>query len=215
MITDNFRTSVDHKCKTSPMITLSYAEQIKTACKYIGVDIQDFNLRNDMFTRPQHRAIHGIGHLYRTMIGCALLGELLNKPREGMLAFCGAYIHDLARTNDNIDHLHGPNAAREKFPMFNTLWDKYRLSSQERKWICQAVSQHSSREWMRSSDEGYDVMAILKDSDALDRCRIGDLNPSMLRYRESKQLIRVIACCYHKTKYINKDIEFSEFCKLL
>lgn len=184
---------------------------IEEACTYIGADLADFNLRNEMFTRPIHRPVHGIGHLYRTMIGCALLGKLLQKPRAGLLAFCGAYIHDLARTNDGEDRQHGPDAARYKFPMFNDLWEKYGLSDKEREFVCSAVSQHSSREWMRRGDEGYDVMAILKDADALDRCRIGDLNPNLLRYRESRKLIGTIAGFCYKTRWQNRDIKFKEF----
>jgi hypothetical protein len=68
---------------------------------------------------------------------------------------------------------------------------------------------------MQQGDAGYDVMAILKDADALDRCRIGDLNPRMLRYQASKELINVIERCWNKARYINVDIEFDAFCKLL
>lgn len=190
-------------------------DRIIQACKYIGVDLADFNLRNDMFTRPQHRPIHGIGHLYRTMIGCALLAERLQKPRIGLLAFCGAYIHDLARKSDGREAEHGLNAVKYKFPRFEALWRKYNLSGQEREWICEAVKQHSTREWMRSDDVGYDVMAILKDADALDRCRIGDLDPSMLRYQASNELISVIERYWDKNPYQNTDIEFDAFCRLL
>jgi hypothetical protein len=190
-------------------------DRIIQACKYIGVDLADFNLRNDMFTRTQHRPIHGIGHLYRTMIGCALLAERLQKPRIGLLAFCGAYIHDLARKSDGGEREHGLNAVKYMFPKFEVLWQKYNLSRQEREWICEAVKQHSTREWMQQGDAGYDVMAILKDADALDRCRIGDLNPHMLRYQASKELINVIERYLNKARYINVDIEFDAFCKLL
>ena len=68
---------------------------VSQSLAYIGADPTDFALANSMFSRPKHSPMHGIGHIYRTMIGCALLGELLQKPREGLLAFCGAYIHDL------------------------------------------------------------------------------------------------------------------------
>ena len=185
------------------------------ACKYIGVDVADFNLRNDMFICPQRSIIHGIGHLYRTMIGCALLAERLQKPRIGLLAFCGAYIHDLARERDGEEREHGHNAVKYKFHEFEALWQKYNLSRPEREWICEAVEQHSVREWMRRGDTGYDVMAILKDADALDRCRIGDLDPQMLRYQVSEELITVIERCWYKTQDVNTDIEFDAFCKLL
>ena len=142
------------------------------------------------------------------MIGCALLGKLLQKPREGLLAFCGAYIHDLARETDGEEPEHGTNAAEKFFPQFTSLWDKYNLTERERKLVCQTVAQHSGREWMTQHDEGYHIMAILKDANALDRCRIGDLVPEWLRYQESHMQIKTIEQIYSKTKTGNNDINF-------
>lgn len=164
-----------------------------------------------MFTRPVHAPIHGIGHIYRTMIGCALLGAILQKPREGLLAFCGAYIHDLARETDGKEPEHGANAVLNYFDKFSNLWDKYQLSHAEREQVKQAVTQHSGCEWMRPKDPGYHVMAILKDADALDRCRIGDLVHEWLRYAESKRLIKIIELIYVKTSSVNEDMEFASF----
>lgn len=203
--------SINQHDSDSEVNGLAAPDLVRDACSYIGVDITDFNLRNDMFARPIHEPIHGIAHIYRTMIGCALLGKLLEKPREGLLAFCGAYIHDLARTDDDAEPSHGPNAARYRFPLFNTLWDKYSLNERERELVCEAVSQHSTCEWMEREDEGYDVMAILKDADALDRCRIDDLDPDMLRYDESRMLIETIAYYCQKTIWLNGDMKFTEF----
>ncbi len=187
---------------------------INDALSYIGVDAVDFSLSNSMFTRPVHEPIHGIGHIYRTMMGCAFIGELIRKPRAGLLAFCGAYIHDLARKTDDVEPQHGSNAALNHFDKFNLIWDKYQLTSNEREVVKQAVAQHSVREWMTPKDEGYHVMAILKDADALDRCRIGDLDPEWLRYQESHLLIETIQQIYIKTYSINNDMPFAEFIKL-
>jgi hypothetical protein len=145
------------------------------------------------------------------MIGCALLGELLQKPREGLLAFCGAYIHDLARETDGEEPEHGANAVLKYFDKFNNLWDKYQLTHAEREQVKQAVTQHSGCEWMQPKDPGYHVMAILKDADALDRCRIGDLVPEWLRYAESKRLIKIIELIYVKTSSVNEYMEFASF----
>lgn len=186
---------------------------VNEALCYIGVNSADFPLTNTMFTRPVHAPIHGIGHIYRTMIGCALLGEILQKPREGLLAFCGAYIHDLARETDGEEPEHGANAVLECFDKFNNLWDKYQLTDTEREQVKQAVIQHSSHEWMTPQDKGYHVMAILKDADALDRCRIGDLVPGWLRYSESHLLINIIKQIYLKTNNVNHNIEFICFIK--
>ena len=188
---------------------------IGSALEYIGVNAEDFNLTNSLFTRPIHSAIHGIGHIYRTMIGCALIGTLIQKPRKALLALCGAYIHDLARKNDYIEPEHGENAVLNHFDLFGHIWDKYQLSDDEKQQIKQAVIQHSVHEWMQKSDSGYDVMAILKDADALDRCRIADLSPNWLRYPQSKLLIKRIEEICSKSYYINDDINFSDFIELV
>ena len=188
---------------------------IGSALEYIGVSADDFNLTNSLFTRPIHSAIHGIGHIYRTMIGCALIGTLIQKPRKALLALCGAYIHDLARKNDYIEPEHGENAVLNHFDLFGHIWDKYQLSDDEKQQIKQAVIQHSVHEWMQKSDSGYDVMAILKDADALDRCRIADLSPNWLRYPQSKLLIKRIEEICSKSYNINDDINFSDFIELV
>lgn len=188
---------------------------IASALEYIGVSADDFNLTNSLFTRPIHSAIHGIGHIYRTMIGCALIGTLIQKPRKALLALCGAYIHDLARKNDYIEPEHGENAVLNHFDLFGHIWDKYQLSEDEKQQIKQAVIQHSVHEWMQRSDSGYDVMAILKDADALDRCRIADLSPNWLRYPQSKLLIKRIEEICSKSYHINDDINFSDFIELV
>lgn len=186
---------------------------IQEALRYIGADSSDFVLYNPMFARRVHAPIHGIGHIYRTMIACALLGKALEKPREGLLAFCGAYIHDLARRTDGAEPEHGPNAAKYFFGRFQRLWDKYGLTPEECEQVRQAVSQHSTRELLRPSDAGYAVMAILKDADALDRCRLhrGGLNPDWLRYRESRRLIGFMEQICAKTRTVNRGLPFADF----
>lgn len=192
------------------LMTTEFGE-IQTALDYIGVEQSDFTLTNSMFTRPKHDPIHGIGHIYRTMIGCALIAHLLQKPREGLLAFCGAYIHDLARETDGEEPEHGAMAVVKYFEKFNYLWDKYGLTEEERLFVQKAVTQHSIREQMTPKDDGYDVMAILKDADALDRCRIGDLNPRWLRYPESRMLVTKMKEIYKWTQHVNSDLSFRHF----
>ncbi len=192
-----------------------YREQsLLQALAFIGVNPDDFFLCNHFFLRQRHAPIHGLGHIYRVMMGCALLGQLLNRPREGFLAFCGAYIHDLARLTDGCEPQHGQNAVDRSYPRFSHIWEKYGITDNERKMIHDAVIQHSGHQWQHPGDEGYEVMAILKDADALDRCRIGDLNPRWLRFRESHLLIHPFEHYYVKTRRINRAIRFRDFIHL-
>ncbi|MBR5832995.1 MAG: hypothetical protein IKY48_00270 [Bacteroidales bacterium] len=184
---------------------------INAALTYIGADPEDFHLTDSMFFRSTMNSIHGIDHVYRTMIGCAMIGALTQKPRAALLAFCGAYIHDLARATDWVEDEHGANAALNYFDKFNALWDKYELNPAEREQIKEAVRQHSIKETIQKGEDGYDVMAILKDADALDRCRIDDLNPAYLRYQESCHLISYITHIYFTTVGHYEDITFKDF----
>lgn len=185
------------------------------ALAYIGVEVSDFALTNSLFARPHHEPIHGIGHIYRTMLACALLGYQLQRPREALLAFCGAYVHDLSRLTDGVESSHGAQAARHAFPRFQSLWNKYDLTPLECQWVCSAVEQHSTTEWSTLAEPDYHVMAILKDADALDRCRLGDLDPHKLRYPQSRLLVPVIAHYYALTHNVNHDLTLSDFIDLL
>lgn len=200
----------DRRC-ISTIKKLMSEMNINEALSYIGADPADFNLTVSMFFRSPLNSIHGIDHVYRTMVACALIGQLLQKPRAALLAFCGAYIHDLARATDDVEYEHGANAVRDYFYKYNDLWDKYGLTSAERDYVKEAVRQHSIKETTGKGEDGYDVMAILKDADALDRCRIGDLNPDYLRYQESRYLVQYIERIYIKTVNLSKDVTFADF----
>lgn len=166
----------------------SVRETAVDALRFLGIhEIPDFDLKPEYFDVPD-RGIHDARHLYRVMIAAALIAHKLNEPRAGLLAFCGAFIHDLARHHDGKDTQHGPRAAKNKWEMFNALWDKYGLSDAERSNVRAAVSRHSG-----GGNSGYQdnmlVNQILHDADALDRCRFhtyGRLNWSYLAHPELK-----------------------------
>ena len=163
-------------------------ETIIEALSFIGIhDLSDFNLKPEYFDVPD-RGIHDARHLYRVMIASALIAHKLNEPRAGLLAFCGAFIHDLARNHNGEDQQHGPRAAATKWDLFNALWDKYGLTDVERSNVRAAVSRHSD-----GGNSGYQdnrlVSHILHDADALDRCRFhhhGRLNWRYLSLPELK-----------------------------
>lgn len=193
-------------------------DKIIQALNFIGADPADFNLKNSLFLKPieecNRESWHGIGHLYRVMIGTALLAQSIDKPREGFLAFCGAYIHDLARVNDGHDPYQGLRAAEEKFDSLSHIVTKYNVTPQEQDYIRAAVASHSGSR--HTYQYNRDVAAILADADALDRCRFrrhGRLEPQKLRYDESLHLIELIEKVCRPTREWVKEISFSEFIK--
>jgi HD superfamily phosphodiesterase len=152
-----------------------------------GIDGKDFELKQSYFENVSF--IHGIKHTERVMTHCLLIGKLIERRYEAFLAFCAAYVHDMGRSGDGYNTVHGRISAEKKLPFFTPLFRKYGVSDKELKYIESAVIQHCVKEWSENGDDDYHVMAILKDADALDRVRINDLNPDMLRYEESKTLI--------------------------
>lgn len=172
-------------------------QTIMDALNYIGIDPKDFDLKDSYFTsdKSAHHRKHGKGHLYRVMLGCALLAKELQQPRLGLLAFCAAFLHDQNRESNRGDYNHGLRAANICFPKFNEIWDKYGLSPIEREYVRAACANHSSHD-DHNYQENSEVTKIVSDADALDRCRFyrhGKLNPNILRYQvESRRLIPVI-----------------------
>ena len=202
----------------------SVRETVVDALRFLGIhELSDFDLKPEYFDVPD-RGIHDARHLYRVMIATALIAQKLNEPRLGLLAFCGAFIHDLARCHDGEDTQHGPRAAVKKWDMFIALWDKYDLSDEERSNVRAAVSRHSG-----GGNSGYHdnmlVNQILHDGDALDRCRFhmhGRLDWSYLAHPELKctnghptpmlkNLIGETEAICGATKFLPTFMSFQEF----
>ena len=166
----------------------SVRETVVDALQFIGIqELSDFDLKPEYFDVPD-RDIHDARHLYRVMIASALIARELNEPRQGLLAFCGAFIHDLARIHNGGDIQHGPRAASTKWDMFHALWDKYSLSDEERSQVRAAVSRHCGGGNSGFKDNNL-VNQILHDADSLDRCRFhqyGRLDWSYLALPELK-----------------------------
>ena len=202
----------------------SLRKTVNDALQFIGIqELSDFNLKPAYFDVPD-TGIHDARHLYRVMIATALIAHRLNEPRAGLLAFCGAFIHDMARHNNGEDQQHGPRAAQTKWELFSALWDKYGLTADERSNVRAAVSRHSGGGRAGYQDNRL-VSQILHDADALDRCRFhrhGRLNWSYLCLPQLKctddhpsQLLRTLigeteAICGF-TKYLPTYLPFQEF----
>jgi len=95
------------------------------------------------------------------------------------------------------------------------IWRKYNLTDEERDYVRAACSHHSS---LKYHDFKYDetVSAILKDADALDRCRFhvnGRLDKSYLINKDvCVSLIPLTeVICTHTNNNLDKQIAFSAF----
>ena len=206
--------------KTLCRLTLN--DRVINALNYIGVEAKDFNIVPGMYSFQRTRPTHRFSHIYRVMIGTALIAHKIKEPRLGLLAFIAAFIHDLARENDGHDPQHGRRAAVTKLPKLSHLLSKYATDSEEYDIIiAKAATYHSEQMRDRVSDECFKTCKILSDADALDRCRFENraarLNVSYLHFKESRRCIAPIDfICKESVRQgkIYTEIPFEEFIKV-
>ena len=154
-----------------------------------GIDFTLFKLNPASFDHQSN--IHGINHTYRVMYHVLQIASKRELKREGIIAFCAAYIHDLARLNDGYCTKHGSWSSERKLPTYKNFFSEIGLNQTDIEKLETAVSNHSIPEELEKNDNAYLVTALLKDADALDRIRLGDSNLDIryLRFPESKKMV--------------------------
>jgi predicted HD phosphohydrolase len=169
------------------------------------------------FVRPDgHDAsgtIHGLGHTRRVMIHASELAETLRVvgwEREALVR--AALWHDIGRTHDGADYYHGAKSAGRAV----ALGLHRGLEPEVYQTALYAITHHCGGEqyglraaeylfYYHPAGDGQEcgeverrqvdpeaavrVFKMLKDADALDRVRLGDLDPSMLRFPESRERV--------------------------
>ncbi|NTU72128.1 MAG: HD domain-containing protein [Coriobacteriia bacterium] len=152
------------------------------------------------FIRPDghdaSRTIHGIGHTQRVWTHAMALADDLGVAawqREAL--HYAALWHDIGRTHDGADYYHGAKSAGRVIGLELHLG----IDDLVREVALFVVTHHCGSEehaklgagWLPEPDDSWTVFKILKDSDALDRVRLGDLNPDLLRFQESRGRIPI------------------------
>ena len=176
-----------------------------------GLDYTRFRLKKEYFDNDS--SIHGINHTYRVMCLILYIGHATGLIRDVKVAFCAAYIHDFARKHDRYCDQHGLWATQNKLPEFTGFFEKMGITETEIEMIGRAVKNHSELRDLPVDDPAYNITALLKDADALDRIRLGDknLNTDYLRFPESSELIPFAKKLYLKTQ----NIKISSFVEIL
>lgn len=135
--------------------------------------------------------MHGLGHIERTMLQGAFcaMAEGLDAENTQLLLECCSY-HDVGRVNDWVDDLHGHRSAGRLAELTGRAGEELLL-------LQGAVDAHSRRDKeLEAIIDGYGaadrnrailLAQLLKDSDGLDRVRLGDLDPKYLRRDASRQ----------------------------
>ena len=141
--------------------------------------------------------IHGAGHSMRVLVLALTICTFANYPPHIMeQAALAAAAHDIGRTHQGLDDEHGEKSAR-KLQSLNDVMTKDWNANVTRP-VLYAIHFHSLEDDLATFEEFTDekeaadarlVWAVLKDADALDRVRLGDLDPQMLRLPVSPKLV--------------------------
>lgn len=164
---------------------------------------------------PQHKwlshdsLIHGVDHMTRVFILQELICDKLEAQnisvnREALR--WAASTHDVGRVDDGIDPNHGRNS---------TQWIKEHLSEQMSPEMLDVVTYIVH--WHVPPDREAPVMTaelkVLKDADALDRVRIGDLDKRFLRTNAALELINIAEDLYNTYESTEGDDVFASVVK--
>jgi hypothetical protein len=145
---------------------------------------------------PQHfrhrSTIHGQSHVARVMVHALRLIEATGWEDEAARLWAAVYLHDLERTHDGRCQKHGADAVA-----------RWRTQESLRLHIFTAGIDHADRDRVETAvelhclpdselppddHEYWRLCALLKDADGLDRVRLGDLDPKLLRLPESRAM---------------------------
>jgi Predicted HD superfamily hydrolase len=129
--------------------------------------------------------VHGPGHVNRVIFQALQIGKMHGYDAFLPEIWAAAYIHDLSRRSDGVDPQHGALAVLEQLPKYQDLFLRVGVQPERLPMIAEAVRIHATRE----ENPENPVANVLKDADALDRVRIGDLDASQLRLEYSPLLI--------------------------
>lgn len=156
----------------------------------------------------RHRSwLHGQRHVGRVMVHAMRLASALHQNERARAALWGAvYIHDLERTHDGECTRHGRWAARrlvEHQPTIDLL-DAGGVHRADHLAIRTAVTFHSLPKELAASHPNWQLTALLKDADGLDRVRLGDLDPHYLRFQESHGMIGFAQALFDASDHLDE-----------
>ena len=176
-----------------------------------GINFTLFKLKQDYFDHQSN--IHGVNHTYRVMYHVLKIASAVGFKKEGVVAFCAAYIHDLARLNDGYCTQHGAWASARKLRLYTNLFHEIGLKETDIENIEVAVTNHSITKELEKDNSAYLITALLKDADALDRIRLGDENLDIryLRFSESKKMV----ASAKKIFFATDKMSFCSFAEIL
>jgi len=144
--------------------------------------------------------LHGQAHVARVLVHALRLLEATGQEELTPQLWAAVYLHDVARRHDGVCRRHGRDAwiRLAGLPLVAERLERGGVALVDYPAIEYAVTVHSDGEPVRS-DPNYPLAALLKDADALDRVRLGDLDPRRLRHPEARAMIGFAQRLYDRT----------------
>lgn len=164
--------------------------------------LREFEPQQSWLMHDSH--VHGVDHMARVFILQELICQKLEEQdikvnREALR--WAAMTHDVGRVDDGIDINHGRRSSK---------WIEENLSAQMSPEMLDIVTYIVH--WHVPSDTDAPVMTIelqvLKDADALDRVRLGDLDIRYLRTEAAQSLVSVAEELFSAYENITLDDAF-------
>jgi hypothetical protein len=158
--------------------------------------------------------LHGQSHVSRVLVHAFRLIEATSWIEEAPRLWAAVYLHDLARTHDGTCHRHGADAMKkfDTLPGVRTLFARGGVRNEDYAIIHTAVVHHCTLKELDRAHAHWRLTSLLKDADALDRVRLGDLDPRYLRNAEARSMIGFAQALFDATDGIvaTGDDHFAE-----
>src|SRR5450759_411922 len=144
--------------------------------------------------------LHGQAHVARVLVHAFRLVEATGLTHEMPRLWAAVYLHDIARRHDGRSPRHGADAWTRlaDLPDVRALFARGGVRDEDYPAIQSAVTLHSAGEPL-PADPFWQLTALLKDADGLDRVRLGDLAPARLRHPEAHAMIPFAEQLYRET----------------
>ena len=145
---------------------------------------------------------HGQAHVGRVMIHAFRLIEATGMTEEASRLWGAVYVHDLARTNDGFDEVHGMHAVmrvNESTDLQERLIARGVQSDDTSMLLAVMMHCLPDDHSVFGGKPVWPLLKLLKDVNALDRVRFGDLDPSKLRFAETRGMVKFAEDLYSQS----------------
>ena len=145
---------------------------------------------------------HGQAHVGRVMIHAFRFLEITGMTDEASRLWGAVYLHDLARTHDGFDEVHGMHAVmrvNESTDLQERLIARGIQSDDPSMLLAVMMHCLPDDHPAYGGKPIWPFLAMLKDVDALDRVRFGDLDPSYLRHEATRGMVKFAEDLYSQS----------------